>query len=327
MRNLLYHYCGLELSEEVVLGLGAGVDFVYIATENFEPAVLTFGRSATMETDLTTALGVDYRERPEPDDELAWAQVRQEVAEGRPTMLSGDAFYLDYRDFRVHFPAHRFVLLGFDDDTQTVMVADRLDPKPQRCSYAALRLSRNPSSLISTHNLWGKFFDTRVEHSLDEAYGLALARNARRMREPRVSEAGALPKAGGDGSVEIATGLRGLATFLRELPNWRHREDASHIARYASSCIEKFGTGGGNFRPMYAAFLRQARTVVPEMVAPKAPELAARSGALWTELASHLADLAEDPAGPATSQGVEVLSQILELETELFESLAGTAGG
>lgn len=326
MRNLLYFYCGLEVSEEVVLGLGAGVDFVYIATKRFEPSVLTFGRSATMERDLATALGVDYREQQEPDDELAWTKVRQEVAAGRPTMLSGDAFYLDYREFRVHFPAHRFVLLGFDDDTQTVTVADRLDPEPQRCSYGALRLSRNPPSLISTHNLWGKFFGTQLGRTLEEAYALALARNARRMLGRGAPGEEALPKSGGDGSVEIATGLSGLATFLRELPGWRARADASHVARYAASCIEKFGTGGGNFRPMYAEFLRQARAVVPELVAPKAPDLAARSGARWTELASHLAALAEGRAEPAVHRGVEVLEQILAVETELFESLAATTG-
>ena len=42
MRNLLHHYCGLELGEEVVFGLGAGLDFLYFSSARFEPAVFTF---------------------------------------------------------------------------------------------------------------------------------------------------------------------------------------------------------------------------------------------------------------------------------------------
>ena len=326
MRNLLYFYCDLELSEEAVLGLGAGLDFLLLASEQFDPAILSFGRSATMEQDLAEALGVDYREQQELDDDEAWARVRQEVIEGRPTMLSGDAFYLDYREFRVHFPSHRFVLLGFDDDRREAIVADRIDPETQRCSYEALRLSRNPPSFISTHNLWGKFFDTRVRHSMKEAYALALAKNAGRMLEHTPSGADELRAAGGDGNLELATGLSGLAALLRSLPTWKTRDDVSAVATYASNCIEKFGTGGGNFRAMYAEFLRQAREVVPELVAEDAPGLAAGSSALWTQLAGHLAELARGETEPASTRAVEALSQIVELETQLFESLAETAG-
>jgi len=326
MRNLLYHYCDLELSEEAVIGLGAAVDFLFFATDQYDPAILTFGRSATMETDLVEALGVDYREQQVLDDDEAWEQVRQEVVEGRPTMLSGDAFYLDYREFRVHFPSHRFVLLGFDDDHREAIVADRIDPELQRCSYQALRLSRNPPSFISTHNLWGKFFDTHVRHSMEQAYALALAKNAGRMLEHGIPDEDALRAAGGDANVQIAQGLSGLAVFLRSLPDWKHRDDVGSVATYASSCIEKYGTGGGNFRAMYAEFLRQARSAVPELVAEDAPELAARSSALWTQLSGHLAELAAGRAEPASTHAVAALSQIVELETQLFESLAKTAG-
>jgi hypothetical protein len=322
MRNLLYFYCGLDLAEEVVFGLGAGLDFLYFARENSDPAVLTFGRSTTMEQDLAAVLGVDHREQRELNDDEAWEQVRREVIAGRPTMLSGDAFYLTYRDFRVHFPGHRFVLLGFDDGEGEAIVADRLDPEPQRCSYAALRLSRNPPSPISTQNLWGKFFDTSALHSLEKAYALALAKNTWRMLEKGRSEEGDVRPEAGEGTLEIATGLSGIATFLRSLPNWRDRDDAGSLASYASNCIEKFGTGGGNFRAMYAEFLARAREVVPDLVGEDAPKLAARSSALWTQLSQHLAELAQGRVQPASTHAVEALSQIIELETQLFESLA-----
>jgi hypothetical protein len=325
MRNLLFHYCGLELSEEVVFGLGAGIDFLFFKTEQIQPSTLTFGRSVGMEQDLAAALGVDYREQVELDDDRAWQQVRAEVDAGRPTMLSGDALYLDYRDFKVHFPSHRYVLLGYDDDDGVAFVADRLDPEPQRCSYEALRLSRNPPEFISTYNLWGKFFGTAVSHTLEEAFAHALAANARRMIGEDTAALELLRATSEDPSAEISMGLPGMAAFLADLPEWQTRDDRRFLAKYASDCIEKFGTGGGNFRVMYAEFLREGRSVVPELVPEQAPELAAQAAAKWTELAAQLAELAEDGGEVASDRAVDAAGQILEVETELFRSIAERA--
>jgi len=314
LRNLLAHYCGLDLPEAVVFGLGAGLDFLLVENESFRPAFMIFGRSPSLEPDVGAGLGVDYREQPEMDDDRAWEIVRREVAEGRPTMLSGDAFYLTYRDFKVHFPAHRFVLVGFDDDTRTAYVADRLDVDPQPCDYEALRLSRNPPAFLSTHNLWGKFHDTRVGRSLPEAYESAIRRNAQRMLEGE--EGLSLP------GLRASQGLAGLRRFAEQLPAWFEREDCEELTTYASSCIEKFGTGGGNFRTLYAAFLRAARATVPHLVAEEAPELAARSAAKWTELADRLREAGRDPKRTHAGHCQRLVEEIFTLERRMFESLS-----
>jgi hypothetical protein len=255
MRNLLYHYCDLDLSEEVVFSL----------------------------------------------------------------------VYLDYRDFKVHFPGHRYVLLGYDDEDEVAFVADRLDPEPQRCSYEALRLSRNPPEFISTYNLWGKFFGNEVSHTLEEAFAHALAANARRMLGEDTAALEVLRATSEDPSAEISMGLPGVAAFLDDLPDWQTRDDRRFLTKYASDCIEKFGTGGGNFRLMYAEFLREGRSVVPELVPEQAPGLAARAAAQWTELATHLAELADDGGEAASDRAVHAAGKILETETELFQSIAERA--
>jgi hypothetical protein len=324
MRNLIHHYCGLDLSEAVIFGLGAGIDFLLLEGHKYEPAVLVFGRSATLESDVAAALGIDYRERAEADDDRAWEQVREEVARGRPTMLSGDAYYFDYQDFNVHFPAHRFVLLGFDDAEEIALVADRFDPEPQACSYGALRLSRNPPGFISTQNLWGRFGDTRARRPLEAAYETAIAESARRMlgrdaaaaRPPLVSE---------ERAFRITRGLAGLAEFARQLPDWAARDDLEFLASYTSQCIEKFGTGGGNFRTLYAEFLRAAHAAVPELVDAAAPGLAGQSSAQWTALAGALRELGQSRSREASERCRRAVSEIIALENRLFESLAARA--
>ena len=329
MRNLLQHYCDLDLSEEEVLGLGSGVHFVLVENEEFEPGVFLAGRGLTMEQDVAAALDIDYREQVTLDDDEAWELVRAEVLEDRPTMLTGDIFYLDFRDYTVHFPSHRFVLLGFDDAKRTAFVADRVDPDPQPCSYQALRESRNPSDFISTFNMWGKFFGTRVGRSREEAYADALQRSSRRMLGKDDSANDFVAALASGKRVEVSLGLQGMQKLLHQLPSWPHRKDADFVASYASRSIEKFGTGGGNFRNMYTEFMRRAHSRVPELVDNTLPELMAQSSAQWTELSSHFADLAKrglEAADEFSRNSSQTLSRIIELETRIFESIGARTG-
>jgi len=323
MRGLLRHYCGLELPEAAVFGLGAGLDCVFLAGPALDPATLVFGRTISMEIDLGQALGVDYREQPEPDDARAWELAREEVLAGRPTMLSGDIFYLDYRDYKVHFPGHRFVLVGFDDDRQVAWIADRIRPEPEACSYGALATSRNPAEGMSTHNLWGRFHDTQMRRSLPEAARWAIRLCAARMHgEARPEPAGTLAPA----ETRVVTGLAGIRALAEDLPQWPARDDVQWLASYNGRAIEKFGNGGGNFRRLYAGFLGWARELEPGLVPAVAPELARRSADEWTALAAALAAASEAEAPPALWRGAaERATRIAELEAELFGRLAEAA--
>ena len=82
MRNLIYHYCRLDLEEAVVFGLGAGLDTVFFTAEPADTPFMLFGRGSSMEADLADTLGIDYREVVQPDNELAWQAVREEVIAG-----------------------------------------------------------------------------------------------------------------------------------------------------------------------------------------------------------------------------------------------------
>ena len=320
MRNLLHHYCRLDLSESLVFGLGAGVDLLLIEGHDFDPAVLVFGRSTSMEADVADALGVNYVERVERNDDRAWETARNEVRDGRPTMLSGDIFYLDYREYKVHFPAHRFVMLGYDDDKQLVYVADRIDPEPEACSYEALRKSRNPRGFFSTYNLWGRFEDTAVRHSLEEACARAIDKAARHMLGRDAAEAPAMP----DPAMRVTQGLAGLGAFAKHLELWPQREDCEGLASYTSQCLEKWGNGGGNFRNLYAAFLREAREIAPALVDAEAPVLASQAAEQWTILSSHLWKLGKTRSSDALAGCRRTLNALQDLETQLFERLAAS---
>lgn len=320
MRGLLKHYCGLELPEPAVFGLSAGLECACFESDAMDPPVAVFGRNGTLETDLGRILGIDYREQPDSDDAHAWQVVREEVLAGRPTMLSGDVLYLDYREYKVHFPAHRFVLLGFDDAIEKAFIADRIRPVPEACSYGALMKSRNPPEGLSTHNLWGRFHGTEVGRSLRDAARLAIAECAQRM----------LGRAGGGedafasfDSAKVALGVAGIRRFAEVLPAWGEREDATWVASFNARCIEKFGNGGGNFRRLYAGFLEWARALDPKLVPADAAALAHHAADGWTAISERLAEASAEGATHAPWQQAAALArELATTEQALFERLA-----
>lgn len=318
MRGLLQHYCGLELSEPAVFGLASGLAAVYLEGDDLDPKRLLFGRSMTLETDLAENLQLDYREQTEEDDDLAWKKVRAEVLAGRPTMLSGDILYLDYREYKVHFPGHRFVLLGFDDETEKAIIADRINEEPERCSYGALRKSRNPPEGMSTHNLWGRFHGTEVGRPLVDAARIAIDRCADHMlgasrtpSEDRLS-----------GSMSVTTGVAAIRRLAGDIPTWAERDDAGWVASYNARCIEKFGNGGGNFRRLYAGFLAWAHDLDAALAPADAAARTTRAADGWTALSESLATAARgEGGGRIWEEAGERAVQVADLEEDLFRSL------
>lgn len=318
MRGLLLHYCGLELPEDAVFGLASGVASVYMTGPGLDPAHLLFGRGFHIETDLADTLQIDYREAPEPDDDVAWQSVRAEVVAGRPTMLSGDIFYLDYREYKVHFPGHRFVLLGFDDETEKVAIADRINVEPEFCSYGALRISRNPPEGMSTHNLWGKFHGTDVGRTLVDAARVAIEKCRSAMLNEAEPEGGLEP----GGGISVALGIEGTRKFAESLPAWADRDDAPWLASYNARCIEKFGNGGGNFRRLYAGFLDWARALDASLVPAGVGARMREAADGWTAISEDLITVSKDPTrvelwGSARKKALEIADR----EEEIFRSL------
>jgi len=322
MRNLIRHYCNLDLPEGVVFGLGAGLDSVYMAYDGAEPPYMLFGRGSTMEADLARTLGIDYTEQVQPDNDLAWEEVKAEVAAGRPTMLSGDIYYLDYREFKVHFPAHRFVLLGYDESKDEVYIADRVNDYPEVCSISAVSNSRNPDNAMTTVNLWGKFHSSEVRHSLPEACGIALAIAVRRMLGDDQSQL-ELMRAFSGGNKTCATGLAGLALFSEEIRRWPELDNPAPHLIYCDNAIIKFGTGGGFFRNHFANFLHWSAAQRPDLVSDDIAGIGDSVAAGWNALSPSLQALATDTGNTSLWQTVfDGVDTLLAQERELFESLA-----
>ena len=300
LRNLLAFH-GVEITEEMALGLGAGVSFYYLHLDGQSPSRFTNGRVGRLEEQFLELTGLPLGFRTFDRPEESWQAAREAVDAGRPALLLTDLYYLDHYGNSAHFPGHAVVLAGYDDEH--AYLSDTAFDELQTTRLENLAKARHGEHPVFP--LDGQMLSVPAGARLTDpraAADAAIARNARQMLEPPMGE---------------YEGLPALRRFAAELPRWPEEvTDWQWSARFGYQVIERRGTGGGNFRLMYSRFLAEAGR-------PEA-ELAADAAALWTALATELLAASEEqrPEPEAWRSIGTRVNAVLELEQRLWEALA-----
>jgi len=301
LRNLLAFH-GVEISEEMAFGLGAGAGFYYLAMEDASPSRWFNGRTARLEESFRelTGAALELRTFAAEDGEGAWGAAREEVDAGNPALLLTDIYYLDHYGNSAHFPGHAVVLAGYDAD-----VARLSDTGFEELQTTRLEnLARARHSAHPAYPLEGHMFTVGEEidrERLQAAVPRAIERAAQEMLEPPFGPFAGLPA---------------LERLAAEAGAWPEAvEDWQWCARFAYQVIERRGTGGGCFRLMYSRFLAEA--------GHEEAALAAEAAARWTELAEAFKAASEsDEPQPQLWQAVgEGAERVLEAERRLWTSL------
>jgi hypothetical protein len=300
LRNLLAFH-GIELSEEMAFGLGAGAGFYYLAMDGSSPSRWFNGRTARLEESFRelTGAALEMRTFAEGDGE-AWEAARAEVDAGHPALLLTDIYYLDHYGNSAHFPGHAVVLAGYDDEVaQLSDTAFEELQTTQLENLARARHSGHPAYPLEGHMFTvGEAIDRA---QLEAAVPQAIERAVNEMLEPPFGEFAGVPA---------------LERLAAEAGSWPEvAEDWQWCARFAYQVIERRGTGGGCFRLMYSRFLEEAGR-------DKAP-LATEAAARWTELAEAFKAASEsDEARPGLWRRVGDEAQgVLDAERRLWTSL------
>jgi hypothetical protein len=303
LRNLL-RFHGVEISEEMALGLGAGACFYYVPLDDQSPSRFINGRTARLEELFCelTGLGLELATFEGPEE--SWAAARAAVDAGRPVLLLTDLFYLDHYGSSAHFPGHAVLLAGYD--AQDALLSDTAFEELQRTSLehlAEARHSRHPAYPLDGQMLTlpegEKLSDPR------DAAPRAITSAARRMLEPPLGE---------------YEGLPALRRFATEVGDWPAQvEDWRWCARFAYQVIERRGTGGGNFRRMYSRFLAECGREEATLAVEAAERWAILAGAL------HAASEVERPEAELWERVSEGSERVLEAEERLWNELAAVS--
>jgi hypothetical protein len=302
LRNLLGFH-GVEISEEMAFGLGAGACFYYIVLDEHSPSRFTNGRAARLEENFLELTGAPLRLRTDADPDASWEMAKDAVDSGRPVLLLTDLYYLDHYGRSAHFPGHAVVLAGYDDEL--AWLSDTAFEDLQTTSLEGLREARHSQQPIFP--LEGHAIDVPegTEIDRDDLLGhapKAIERAASQMLEPPLGD---------------YEGLPALRRFAAEVGDWPDAaEDWQWCARFLYQVIERRGTGGGNFRKMYARFLEEAGY--------DESAIASEASEDWTRLALAARTASEpDEADPEHWKAMSAGAQrVLEAEERLWAALA-----
>lgn len=301
LRNLLAFH-GVEISEEMAFGLGAGACFYYVTIEEASPTRWFNGRTARLEENFGELTGAALELHTfEPGDGDAWEAARAEIDAGVPVLLLTDLYHLDHYGNSAHFPGHAVVLAGYDE--QVAHLSDTGFEQLQTTGLESLNKARH--SEHPAYPLAGHMFTatgTVSPEQLREAVPAAIERAARAMVEPEFRG---------------FSGLDAVRRLADEAGSWPEvADDWQWCARFGYQVIERRGTGGGAFRLMYSRFLAEAGR--PEAA------LAAEAASAWTHLANafHVASECERPEPDRWRQIDGKANRVAEAEERLWTSLS-----
>ena len=256
----IFHHARHPLSEEMLLGLGAGIGFIYWQM-NFggETSIFIGGRGNMKRfyQDLADRTGVRIVETQTAGAKKAEESLLASLRKRQPVMLGGDMGFLPWFSFPAgyHFGGHTFVACGFDG-AQTVLCSD-MEPKSsgiKKGFYAPITLQQlrqarsSPYKPFPPKNLRLEFNFSRFRMPAAREIRTAIAQAAEAHLRPPIKN----------------MGVSGMRHAAAQLPKWPglFNDFALRVNLFNLYIfIEIGGTGGGAFRAMYARFLREASTV------------------------------------------------------------------
>ena len=273
------NFHGVQLSEAMCFGIGAGLGIWYLDLAGSSPSRLVHVRSADIEEQFFTRIGYPFNWELFYDPLQSEHALCAAVDRGVPALIRTDIYYLPYYRSSTHFPGHVIVVWGYDKGRKTFIVTDTEKEDPIEVGFEDMRKARFQDNgfFQMQGNLFAPF-KISVPADLADVIRRAISFNSRVILDET-------------GEVQ---GITGLKKWETEIMAWADYPDWQWTARFTYQVIERRGTGGGGFRFLYADFLQQAQEYVPEVSSRGLPGLMRDLGFAWQDLAFALKRLSEN---------------------------------
>ncbi len=278
----IFHHNEHPLSEDVLLGLGAGMGFIYwhmkMGGGNY---VFIGGRgNKNFFDDLAKRTGVKIRVMSTSSAKRAETLLSEKLAKKEPVMIFGDMGFLPWFDLPndYHFGGHTFVICGFDGKN-TVLASD-MDQKAsglKKGFYYPITLEQLRRARGSTFkpfppkNTYLEFDFEGFRDPGTEDFLSAIKQTVESQLNPPIKNIGA----------------KGLRHTAKEILKWSDIFEEAELRMNLFSLyifIEIGGTGGGCFRYMYSRFLKEAAKIAGNKALGEASEMFHRAGEKFTEI-------------------------------------------
>jgi hypothetical protein len=312
----VYIYHGHDVSEDMLLGIGGGVGFVYWHMKGADPFIggRAKGRPGQgFEACVGERTGVQVAEYTTSSANKAEKTLLALLGDGEPVMLQVDMGFLPYFDFggiEYHFGAHVVVACGCDAEARQVLIADR-DPKLHAVSMDDLERARGSTfKPFPPKHRWYTFdFDRKRMPTPDEVRA-AIVEQVTEMLDPPITN----------------LGVKGIRKAARQMRKWPASMDVDVLRRVLFNTYifidAEGGTGGGLFRTMFARFLVEAAEITGQRRLAEVAGDFHRIADLWQEVAA-LCKQGWDTDDPAAliPQTTDPLMALVDMEAVAWKEL------
>lgn len=314
----IYHHYNHPLSEDMLLGLGSGMGFIFWHQKGTYPFIGGRANLKSFFNDAGKRTSVKIEFRTTSSNQKAENRLLQLLNEKKPVMMFGDMGMLPWFDFpeHYHFGSHTFVICGYDG-LQTVLASD-MEQKAaglKKGIYAPVSLNDLKKARSSAFkpfppkNAWLEFdFSHFKNPGRDDIYA-AVKQTAETMLNPPISN----------------LGIKGFYRTAGEMEKWPGQFNDKQLRMVLFNLyifIETGGTGGGCFRYMYSRFLKEAYQITGNKSMADASDMIFNSGKIFTETGLLFKDI--ESSKSITSKikiAAEKLKQAAKIEEQAYKYL------
>jgi hypothetical protein len=317
MRHV-YVYNNHPISENMLLGVGAGVGFIYWHQKGAPPIIggrANFERPGVEGLEKSTGrrTGVAVESYTTSSARKAERTLLETLDAGQPVMIQCDMGFLPYFDFgdkEYHFGGHAVVVCGYDAETRQVLIADR-DGELHPVSMDDLEKARGSTyKPFPPKHKWYTFDFSNKRQPTAVEVREAIAEQTTGMLEPPISNFG-------------VKGIRKAARRALKWPGLMDEEELRFTLFNAYIFIDATGgTGGGLFRYMFSRFLREATEITGETRLNESAGEFQRIGDKWQNVAQIFKRgwKAQDPVA-ALAETTAPMVEIADLEAAAWGRL------
>lgn len=248
--NLFRHH-GIEISEPMVFGIGAGIFFGHLPFVKVSGTPGTTFRTwpGAIFKKAAKRLGVSVHTEKFGNPQRAMQALDAQLEQGIPVGMLSSVYYLPYMPeaFRFHFNAHNLVVYGKEGNEY--LVSDPILETHTRIAYDDLAKARFAKGTPEPSGFMYYIKQTSKDIDYRQAIKEGIKQTCFFMLSPPVPW----------------FGNKAIFLLANRIAKYPEKMPARKAALYLGNVIrmqEEIGTGGAGFRFLYAAFLQEAGTML-----------------------------------------------------------------
>ncbi len=277
-RVLDYH--GLSLSEEMLLGLGGGIGFIYWYAKLMPSPFIggRWGKGTDFPISICRRIGAEVSVMETSSPKRGYEELEGLLRAGEPAVVYGDMVYLPYLALPevAHFGGHAVVVFGLDKARDEVHIYDR-GKNPVTANIADLAKARGSKfpPFPPKHRLLKISYPAEVGN-LEIGIRESIRECCQNMLKPPIKN----------------LGLAGIEKWSKVVVKWSEQFKGINLLGALMNgfiYIEIAGTGGSAFRSMYARFLEEASSIIDKPALREVSEFMKEAAEVWSQIAAGIA--------------------------------------